>query len=602
MSPIVHRRNLDFLLYEALDFDAVLAAPPFATYDRADIAAVLDSVQTIAEEQFLPCAADLDAHEPHFCDGAVRVDPRVRRALTACADAGLFSAGFDHDVGGLRLPMTVTVLINGILAAANIGIANYQLLTVAAANMLATFGTDEQKSLYLPPMLAGRWFGTMCLSEPQAGSSLSDIRTRAEPLEGRLHRITGTKMWISCGDHDLTENIVHMVLARRPDGPPGVKGLSLFIVPKYRLNPDGTQGPFNNIALAGLNHKMGQRGTTNCLLNFGEDGDCLGYLLGEAHQGLTCMFHMMNEARIGVGANSVMSALAGYLCALDYARTRPQGRSLRNKDATTPQIPIIDHADVRRMLLAQKAAVEGGLALSCYCTLLVDRIAATVDEGQRRDLSLLLELLTPIAKSWPAEHCLEANKLSIQVLGGYGYTRDFPVERHYRDNRLNAIHEGTQAIHGLDLLGRKVRMADGWAMDLLVLEIGQTQDAAEADGSFAAEVDALHAALAHLGRATRAALACTDTERATANATLYLDAFGQITVAWLWLRQAVAASRALARDGASSGPDADFYQGKIAACRYFFRYELPHALPLLGLVERLDRTCLDMTPAQFLGC
>lgn len=599
MSLVVHRRNLDFLLYETLGFGTVLSAPRFAGYDRAAVDAVLDTVQAIAENEFLPCAADLDAHEPHFTGGRVRVDARVRRALGACAEAGLFSAGFDHELGGLGMPATVTMLINGILAAANIGIANYQLLTVAGANMLASFGTDEQKLLFLRPMMEGRWFGTMCLSEPQAGSSLSDIRTRAEPLEGRLHRVTGTKMWISGGDHDLTENIVHMVLARRPDGPPGVKGLSLFIVPKYRVGADGTPGEFNNIALAGLNHKMGQRGTTNCLLNFGEGGDCLGYLLGEPHQGLACMFHMMNEARIGVGANSVMSAQAGYLYSLDYARTRPQGRPLRNKDATTPQVPIIEHADVRRMLLAQKAAVEGALALSCYCTMLVDRMATATDETERRDLHLLLELLTPMAKSWPAEHCLEANKLAIQVLGGYGYTRDYPVERHYRDNRLNAIHEGAYGIHGLDLLGRKVRMEGGWAMDLLVLEIGQTQDAAEAQGGFSDEIDALHGALAGLGRATRAVLACKDPERALANATLYLDGFGQIVIAWLWLKQAVAASRAL-ESGTGAG-ETDFHQGKIAACRYFFRYELPRALPLLVLVERLDDTCLEITPAQFLG-
>lgn len=599
MSLVVHRRNLDFLLYETLGFGTVLSAPRFAGYDRAAVDAVLDTVQAIAENEFLPCAADLDAHEPHFTEGRVQVDARVRRALGACAEAGLFSAGFDHELGGLGMPATVTMLINGILAAANIGIANYQLLTVAGANMLASFGTDEQKLLFLRPMMEGRWFGTMCLSEPQAGSSLSDIRTRAEPLEGRLHRITGTKMWISGGDHDLTENIVHMVLARRPDGPPGVKGLSLFIVPKYRVGADGTPGEFNNIALAGLNHKMGQRGTTNCLLNFGEGGDCLGYLLGEPHQGLACMFHMMNEARIGVGANSVMSAQAGYLYSLDYARTRPQGRPLRNKDATTPQVPIIEHADVRRMLLAQKAAVEGALALSCYCTMLVDRMATATDETERRDLHLLLELLTPMAKSWPAEHCLEANKLAIQVLGGYGYTRDYPVERHYRDNRLNAIHEGAYGIHGLDLLGRKVRMEGGWAMDLLVLEIGQTQDAAEAQGGFSDEIDALHGALAGLGRATRAVLACKDPERALANATLYLDGFGQIVIAWLWLKQAVAASRAL-ESGTGAG-ETDFHQGKIAACRYFFRYELPLALPLLVLVERLDDTCLEITPAQFLG-
>ncbi|MFV3077380.1 acyl-CoA dehydrogenase [Niveispirillum fermenti] len=599
MSQVIHRRSIDFLLHEVLGYGDLAGTPRFSAFDRAAVTEILDTAQAIAENEFLPLAAEMDAQEPRFIEGRAHAHPGAKRALDACAQAGLFAAGFDPDLGGLGMPVTVTTLINGTLAAANIALANYQFLTVANANMLAAFGTDEQKALFLPPMLEGRWFGTMCLSEPQAGSSLSDIRTRAEPVEGRLHRITGSKMWISGGEHELAENIIHMVLAKRPDGPPGVKGISLFIVPKYRVGQDGTPGARNNIALAGLNHKMGQRGTTNCLLNFGEDGDCLGYLVGEPHQGLAYMFHMMNEARIIVGANSTMTGMAGYLYSLDYARTRQQGRRPQNKDATSPQVPIIQHADVRRMLLAQKAAVEGALALTCYCTLLVDRMAATPDAAERGDMHLLLELLTPMAKSWPSEHCLEANKHAIQILGGYGYTRDYPVERHYRDNRLNAIHEGAYGIHGLDLLGRKVRQQDGRALDLLVLEIGRTLDAAETQGGFGTEVADLHAALTAMGRATRAALAAPDLDRGLANATAYLDACGHTVIAWLWLRQAVTASRALAA-GLGRG-EAAFYSGKIAACRYFFRYELPRALHQFALVERLDDTCLSITPAEFLG-
>jgi butyryl-CoA dehydrogenase len=527
----------------------------------------------------------------------VRVPEAAKSALKACGSAGLFSAGFDEGVGGLGLPAMVSYAVNGILACGNISLANFQFLTIANANMLNTFGTPEQKAIYLPPMLEGRWFGTMCLSETQAGSSLADIRTRAEPIENRVHRIIGSKMWISGGDHELSENIVHMVLARLPNAPAGVKGISLFIVPKFLVADDGGIGSFNNVAVAGLNHKMGQRGTPNCLLNFGESGDCLGYLVGEPNKGLSYMFHMMNEARIVVGTNSAMSGLAGYLYSLDYARTRLQGRRSQNKDLSTPQIPIIEHADVRRMLLAQKAAVEGAIALSCACTRLVDEMSVASSASDRADLELLLELLTPIMKSWPSEHCLEANKLAIQILGGYGYTRDYPVERHYRDNRLNHIHEGTFAIQGLDLLGRKVRIQDGKALHLLLERIKTTILCAKKIAVFSDEVEGLSQIMSAIRRSTEAAINCENLDRSLANATLYLDAIGHTVVAWLWLEQAIVAHRALG--SAESEADRNFYEGKLSACRYFHRYELPKALCQLALVEGLDDTCLNMRIEAF---
>jgi alkylation response protein AidB-like acyl-CoA dehydrogenase len=545
MSLVVDRRNLDFLFYEVFNLEDLLGAARFASYDRTTIAGVLDLAQAISEHEFAPCAYELDACEPQFVDGKVRVPEAAKSALVACAAAGLFSAGFDEDVGGLGLPAMVSFAANGILACGNIGLANYQFLTIANANMLNAFGTPEQKAIYLPPMLEGRWFGTMCLSETQAGSSLSDIRTCADPVDGRVHRITGSKMWISGGDHELSENIVHMVLARLPGAPPGVKGISLFIVPKFLVGDDGAVGTFNNVAVAGLNHKMGQRGTSNCLLNFGESGDCLGYLVGEPNKGLSYMFHMMNEARIVVGTNAAMSGLAGYLYSLGYARSRLQGRRSQDKDPSTPQIPIIEHADVRRMLLAQKSVVEGAIALSCFSTRLVDEMSVAASASERGDLELLLELLTPIVKSWPSEHCLEANKLAIQILGGYGYTQDYPVERHYRDNRLNHIHEGTYAIHGLDLLGRKVRMHNGKPLQLLIERIEITIRRAESVSIFADDIARLRQVLTAIRNATDAAIACENLDRGLANATLYLDAVGHAVVAWLWLEQAVVAHEAL---------------------------------------------------------
>jgi len=597
MSQVVDRRNLEFLFYEVFDLEELLGAERFAAYDRTAIEGVLDLAQAISEQEFVTCAAELDTQEPQFVDGKVRVPEAAKSALKACGSAGLFSAGFDEDVGGLGLPAMVSYAVNGILACGNISLANFQFLTIANANMLNTFGTPEQKAIYLPPMLEGRWFGTMCLSETQAGSSLADIRTRAEPIENRVHRISGSKMWISGGDHELSENIVHMVLARLPNAPAGVKGISLFIVPKFLVTDDGGIGSFNNVAVAGLNHKMGQRGTPNCLLNFGESGDCLGYLVGEPNKGLSYMFHMMNEARIVVGTNSAMSGLAGYLYSLDYARTRLQGRRSHNKDLSTPQIPIIEHADVRRMLLAQKSAVEGEIALSCACTRLVDEMSVASSASDRADLELLLELLTPIMKSWPSEHCLEANKLAIQILGGYGYTRDYPVERHYRDNRLNHIHEGTFAIQGLDLLGRKVRIKGGKALHLLLERIKTTILCAKKIEVFSDEVEGLSQIIGAIRRSTEAAINCENLDRSLANATLYLDAIGHTVVAWLWLEQAIVAHRALG--SAESEANRNFYEGKLSACRYFHRYELPKALCQLALVEGLDDTCLNMRSEAF---
>ncbi len=596
MSFIVHRRDLDFYFYEFLDTEKLLATERYADYDRDTISAVLDAAEAVAEQEFYPIAGRLDAHEPRFENGEVTVIPEARKALQAYIESGFLAAGFDSDVGGMQLPWVVHQAICGVFLCANTALAGYPFLTAANANLLNTCGSDELKQRYLEPLLQGRWFGTMCLSETQAGSSLGDIRTRAEPDGNGRYKISGSKMWISGGDHDLTDNIIHMVLAKIPGGPSGVRGISLFLVPKIRVNDDGTLGGSNHVAVAGLNHKMGHRGTTNCLLNFGETGDSYGYLVGQENQGLANMFHMMNEARIGVGLGAVMSGLGGYLYSLNYARERTQGRLPGNKDPDTPQVRLVEHADVRRLLMSQKAFVEGGQALIYYCASLIDRRKTSADEGEGQRLHLLLELLTPVAKSWPSEYCLEANKHAIQILGGYGYTREYPVERFYRDNRLNPIHEGAHAIHGLDILGRKVRLYDGAAIRVLHQEIAPDLQLACDHSSLAALAGELKNALDAVSEAIDATGQCDDQQQSLANATLFLDAFGHVVVAWLWLRQAVAAMNA-----SDSGSDKDFYAGKVAACHYFFRYELPKAMVQFELVSQLDRTCLDMKETHFTG-
>ena len=447
--------------------------------------------------------------------------------------------------------------------------------------------------------MAGRFFGSMCLSEPQAGASLSDIKVKAEKTDNDFYTISGTKMWISAGEHELSENIVHLVLAKIPGGGSGVHGISLFIVPKYRINDDGSLGERNNVDLAGLNHKMGFRGTTNTVLNFGESGECRGFLVGEEHRGLFYMFYMMNEARIGVGMTATVLGYTGYLHSLQYARDRLQGRSIAQKDASTPQVPIIEHADIKRLLLLQKVAAEGSLALVLYCARILDSLSVCEDKSERGRLELLLDILTPIAKSWPSEFCLEANKHAIQILGGYGYTRDFPLERFYRDNRLNPIHEGTHGIQGLDLLARKVSMRQGAAMDILLSEYEEVIERGHQQSELSEPILAFEQAVGELRDTTHVLvreMQVGKVAESTANAGVYLDAFGHLVIGWIWLKQALVA---LESSSSAVGGDTDFYEGKINACNFFFRYEIPKAVMQLQLLKQVDTTCLDTKNSWF---
>ena len=558
------RATLDFLLHDWLGVSSLLQRPRFADHSPETFASVLDTCERIAREKFAPFNRLSDTQEPHFDGERVHLPAETHAAMAAYVESGMLAAAQDYELGGMQLPCVIEMAANAFFSKASVSMGGYAMLTSGNANLLMAHGTQRQREVFAKNEFAGRWFGTMCLSEPQAGSSLSDVATRAVPdgadfeadALGPRYRLRGNKMWISAGEHELTENIVHLVLAKipGPDGKPvaGTRGISLFIVPKHLVD-DKAQltGERNDVALAGLNHKLGYRGTTNTLLNFGEGKfpvrggpGAIGYLVGKPGEGLRCMFHMMNEARIGVGLGAVMLGYAGYEASLDYARQRPQGRPItgNGKDATQPQVPLIQHADVKRMLLAQKAYCEGGLALALYCARLVDELH-TGDEATAADANTLLEVLTPIAKSWPSEWCLEANSLAIQVHGGYGYTRDFPVEQHWRDNRLNMIHEGTHGIQGLDLLGRKVVMNGGAGLKLLATRISATiEEAGHAEG-LAEPANQLAAALQRLGAATKAAWATGVPEEALANATPYLQAFGHVVLAWLWLDVALAARR-----------------------------------------------------------
>ncbi|MDC6166338.1 acyl-CoA dehydrogenase [Paucibacter sp. XJ19-41] len=602
-------QTLEFLLYDWLKVQELSARQRFAEHSRETFDAVLDTCEKIAREKFAPFNRLADTQEPHFDGERVRLPESTHAAMQAYIESGMLAAAQDYELGGMQLPCVIEMAANAFFSKASVAMGGYAMLTNGNANLLMAHGTALQREVFARNEFAGRWFGTMCLSEPQAGSSLSDVATRAEPdgdgFEqdplGPRYRLKGHKMWISAGEHEITENIIHLVLAKipGPDGKttPGTRGISLFIVPKHLVNERAElTGERNDVALAGLNHKLGYRGTTNCLLNFGEGrfkpggkSGAIGYLVGQPGEGLKCMFHMMNEARIGVGLGAVMLGYAGYEASLDYARQRPQGRAIGpgGKDAASPQRPIIEHADVKRMLLAQKSYVEGGLALELLCARLVDE-QHTADAETAAEAKQLLEVLIPIAKSWPSEWCLEANSLAIQVLGGYGYTRDFPVEQYWRDNRLNMIHEGTHGIQGLDLLGRKVVMNGGAALLALAARINSTIEAAVQQPTLAEQGNQLAAALAKLGRATKNAWASGVPEEALANATPYLQAFGHVVLAWLWLDLSLSAA----------GPS-DFAQGKRAAARYFYAYELPKIEAWLGVVGSREALCREMRDSWF---
>ena len=619
------RNTVDFLLYQWLDVTSLAQRGRFSDHSRETFDAVFDTCERIAREKYAPFNRLVDTQEPHFDGEKVILPQATHDAQKAYAGSGMLSASQDYEIGGMQLPYTVEAAANAFFACASVSIGS-GLLSVGNANLLMKHGTALQKQVFALNEFSGRWSGTMCLSEPQAGSSLSDITTRAMPdgidfeaeALGSRYRIKGNKMWISAGEHELTENIIHRVLAKipGPDGKlvAGTRGISLFIVPKKMVNAAGElTGERNDVALAGLNHKLGWRGTTNTLLNFGEGKfpvpstgsgqavpGAVGYLVGKPGEGLRCMFHMMNEARIGVGTAATMLGMAGYYASLDYAKNRPQGRPVTGggagqavtKDSAQPQVAIIEHADIKRMLLAQKSYCEGALALELYCARLVDEQHTGAPQAAD-DARLLLEVLTPIAKSWPSEWCLEANSLAIQILGGYGYTRDFPVEQYWRDNRLNMIHEGTHGIQAADLLGRKVLMENGRGLTLLGARMNATIHQARKIAGLAAYANALEIAWQHVLSATKAAWATGNPAQALANAVPYMQAFGHTVLAWIWLDVALSATNCSDINLIANN------QGRTWANRYFYQYELPKIGAWLKVVETREMTCADFPQEAF---
>ncbi|MBM4325804.1 MAG: acyl-CoA dehydrogenase [Deltaproteobacteria bacterium] len=576
-------RNLKFVLYEVLDLESLTKLPYYQDHSREIFDLTLDTAIRMGRDLLAPAFQEMDKQQPQLVNGEVKVHSLVRTFMKESGEGGWIGAGFPYDAGGQQLPTTVAMAAGFVFGAANFAAGAYPLLTTGASHLILSFGSDELREIYVPQMLSGKWQGTMALTEPQAGSSLSDITTRAEPTDEGYYKIFGQKIFISAGDHSGVDNVIHLMLAKIKGAPLGVKGISLFVVPKKRLDPDGTLVS-NDVTTVGVYHKMGYKGCPITQLSMGENGDCRGYLVGEPHKGLSYMFQMMNEARLGVGMQATSIAAAAYYASLEYAGERPQGRKIATKDPSLPQVPIIEHADVRRMLLFQRAITEGSLSLLLQCSLYADLAAHSEGEEKER-YDLLLDLLTPVAKSYPSEMGILSVSQGLQILGGYGYCDEFPLEQYYRDIRIHPIHEGTTGIQALDLLGRKVVMKNGAAARLYFEEVYQAITPALQDPTLKPYAEKLQEALGTLQAVTTHLVGFAlkgEVELFLADATLYLELFGIIAVAWQWLLQGLAA-----QEGLQAGPteqEALFYQGKLMTMRYFYHYEFPK---IQGLATRL---------------
>jgi len=591
-------RNLRFLLYEVFDVVSLTRHAYYGQYDRKTLDMVLQAASELAERLLWPCFQEMDRNPPELADDTVRVHPVVKTMMKEFGNGGWITTTVPETLDGQQLPHLVSDTCQLIFSSANYSASVYPGLTDGAARLIESFGSKALYDAYVPKMRSGLWQGTMALTEPEAGSSLADITTTAEPTDNGYYKIRGQKVFISAGDHDAVENVVHLMLAKITGAPAGVKGISLFVVPKKRIIEGGELVP-NDVATSGIFHKLGYRGCPITQLSIGDKDDCRGYLVGKPHHGLMYMFQMMNEARIGVGMGATAVATAAYYASLEYAKTRKQGRKVSEKDPSRPQVPIIEHPDVKRMLLFQRAVIEGALSLLLQCSKYAD-LQKVCNNDEKERYALLLDLLTPVAKTYPSEMGILSISQGLQCLGGSGYCDDYPLEQYYRDARINPIHEGTTGIHGMDLLGRKVIMKNGKASELFLAEVRATIEEARKFPRLEPYAHDLSEGLGKLVRVTSHLVGISQhkgPEHFLADATLYLELFGIISVAWQWLLQAIAVQKALEKELPTG--EQNFYQGKFYAFRYFFGYELPK---IEGLIKRLansDGLTVEMEEAYF---
>lgn len=577
MARYMSMDHLRFLLYEVHDVMQLIRINRFADYDQSTFDLLLDSIKDYADRELFPVFQEMDAQGAYYDDGKIIVHPAVGKLMQDAGSNGWIGMTFDYDQGGMQLPHTIANAMWHIIESANNHVPGYLGLTAGAADLIRTFGNQKQFDTYVPRMMSGEWAGTMCLTEPQAGSSLSDITTSASPQNDGSYLIKGQKIFISGGDHEYCENFVHLTIARIEGAPAGTKGISLFIIPKYRIGADGTLIS-NDVITVGDFQKLGQKGYCTTHLVFGEKDDCRGWLVGEANKGLKYMFQMMNGARIDVGLTAASTATAAYYASLQYAKERPQGRLIQDtgkKDVSADQTLIINHPDVRRMLLLQKSISEAAVSLLIECSMYAD-IAHHGDGKARENAHLLLELLVPIAKTYPSEKGQESISNGLQVLGGYGYTSEYILQQYYRDIRIMSLYEGTTGIQSIDLLGRKIPMSDGKALALLQEKITAVITDAQQHNEMASEARQLGAAMQKIGKVLGHLAPLAQQGRYNeylADATVFMQMMSNTVIAYQWLRMALAAKHALTAD--AKVYDTNFYQSKIATMKFYCKYELP---------------------------
>lgn len=571
-----NRRDIKFLLEEVFDIESLTKAEYYQDHSLDTFNMIIDTAYKMGTDLCYPVLQDMDKNPPRYEDGQAKVHPAVRVFLDEIGAGGWINADWDYESGGQQLPNMVKFVYGFLFMAANYSIGAYTLLTTGAANIMKTFASETLKNKYLDKLCSAEWQGTMALTEPDVGSSLGDLASSAEETDKGYYLIKGKKIFISAADTSACENTVHMLLARIKGAPKGVKGISLFVVPKYRLEDDG-QLVYNDISCDGIEHKLGYKGSPIGQLTMGENNDCRGYLIGEPGRGLGYMFHMMNEERINVGIGAVGKATAAYYACLEYVNQRRQGRSPAEKNPDAPMIPIIEHADIKRMLLMQKSIVEGGLSICLQVAKYQDLAKISQSKEEKEKYDLLVDLLVPVVKTFPSEAGILSTSAAIQCLGGYGFCQDFPVEQHFRDIRIDTIHEGTTCIQGQDLLGKKISMKNGKALDLFIEEISRTLQKAQDFENLKPLADQLIEALNVLDQVTKHLQGIAgqgNAEVFLADAVLYLEMFGLIAVSWQWLIQAITAQKALNNQAGMLEADQLFYQAKLFTCRYFFSYEL----------------------------
>jgi alkylation response protein AidB-like acyl-CoA dehydrogenase len=585
-------KDMNFLLYDVFSMEAMWQSMPSLSehVDRETAQAILQECAKIAEQEIAPLSRQGDEIGVSFNEGKVTTAPGYKEAFKTYSDGGWTSLGGEPEFGGMGMPKVITALHEEMLCSADIAFSLYPGLTAGAGLSIAKHATDELKERYLTRLYAGDWMATMCLTEPHSGTDLGLIYTKAIPQEDGSFAVTGTKIFITAGEHDITENIVHLVLAKLPGAPAGPRGISLFLVPKYQVNEDESLGDFNNVTCGSIEHKMGIHASATCVMNF--DGS-KGYLVGEENKGLACMFTMMNFERIGVGIQGIGAAERSYQNALEYAKERLQGRSLSGaKYPEKAADPIIVHGDVRRMLLNMKALNEGSRALSTYISMTLDM--ATYGEGELKAKGESLSaLMTPLAKAFFTDLGLDNTVAGQQILGGHGYIREWGQEQLVRDVRIAQIYEGTNGIQAMDLLARKVAASKGELMQVFINEVNTYIEQTSAT-NMQEFIQPLKDANIDLAELTQHILKAAqgNIEELGTSANDYLHVFGYTAMAFVWAKMA---ESALAQEGSSD----EFYESKIKTARYYFARLLPRRLSLAASIKAGCDTLFDLDESLF---